>query len=112
MMEPGQRRKILGWGLFLFVVVGSATAWFALDTGFRTDNEALTVGENIPADEFDRRVRDYILNNPEVIAEAVQKLRARQQQAAEQTRREAAGAVRPVNGQDHILGDPGGGEIS
>jgi len=37
----------------------------------------------------------------------VQKLRARQQQAAEQTRREAAGAVRPVNGQDHILGDPG-----
>ncbi len=107
MMEPGQRRKILGWGLFLFVVVGSATAWFALDTGFRTDNEALTVGENIPADEFDRRVRDYILNNPEVIAEAVQKLRARQQQAAEQTRREAAGAVRPVNGQDHILGDPG-----
>ncbi len=106
MMEPGQRRKILGWGLFLFVLLGSVTAWFVLDTGFRTDNEALTVAENIPADEFDRRVRDYILNNPEVIAEAVQKLRARQQQAAEQTRREVAGAVRPVNGEDHILGDP------
>ena len=55
MIEPGQRRKNLGWGLFLFVVVGSVTAWFALDTGFRTDKEALTVAENIPADEFDRR---------------------------------------------------------
>ena len=107
MIESGQRRKILGWCLFLFVLVGSVTAWFVLDTGFRTDNEALTVAENTPADEFDRRVRDYILNNPEVIAEAVQKLRARQQQAAEQTRREAAGTVKPVDGEDHILGDPG-----
>lgn len=106
MIEPGQRRKILGWGLFLLVLLGSVTAWFALDTGFGTDNEALTVAENMPADEFDRRVRDYILNNPEVIVEAAQKLRARQQQAAEQTRREAAGAVKPVNGEDHILGDP------
>ena len=42
MIEPGQRRKILGWCLFLFVLVGSVTAWFVLDTGFRTDNEALT----------------------------------------------------------------------
>jgi protein-disulfide isomerase len=35
----------------------------------------------------------------------MQKLRAQQQQAAEQTRREAAGAVKPVDGEDHILGD-------
>ena len=107
MIEPGQRRKILGWCLFLFVLVGSVTAWFVLDTGFRTDNEASTVAENIPAAEFDRRVRDYILNNPEVIAEAAQKFRARQRQTAAQTRSEAAGAVKPVDGEDHILGDPG-----
>ena len=106
-IEPGQRRKVFGWCLFVFVLVGSVTAWFVLDTGFRTDNAALTVAENMPADEFDRRVRDYILNNPEVIAEAAQKLRARQRQAATQTRSEAAGAVKPVDGEDHILGDPG-----
>ena len=51
-------------------------------------------------------VREYILNHPEVIVEAVQKLRAQQQQAADQQRRAAAGAVKPTNGEDHILGDP------
>jgi len=107
MVELARRRKILGWCLSLFVVVGSVTAWWVLGIGFRANEEALSAADNIPPDEFDRRVRDYILNNPEVIAEAVQKLRARQQQAAEQTRREAAGAVKPVDGEDHVLGDPG-----
>jgi len=106
MIEPGQRQTILGWSVFLFVLVGSVTAWFFLETSFRTNNGALAVTEDIPADEFGRRVRDYILNNPEVIAEAVQVLRVRQQQAAKQTRREAAAAVKPVNGEDHILGKP------
>ncbi len=49
-------------------------------------------------------VRNYILNHPELIIEAAQRLRAQQQRADEQRRREAAGAVRPVNGEDHILG--------
>jgi len=51
-------------------------------------------------------VREYILNHPEVMVEAAQKLRARQRQADAQRRREAAGSVRPVNGEDHILGSP------
>ena len=49
-------------------------------------------------------VRDYILNHPEVIVEAAQTLRARRQRADEQRRREAAGSVKPVNGEDHIIG--------
>ncbi len=49
-------------------------------------------------------VRNYILNHPELIIEAAQRLRAQQQQADEQRRREAAGTVKPVNGEDHILG--------
>ena len=49
-------------------------------------------------------VREYILNHPEVLTEAVQMLRARRQRADEQRRREAAGSVKPVNGEDHILG--------
>lgn len=51
-------------------------------------------------------VRDYIRNHPEIIAEAIQELQAKQQQAAEERRREAAVAVRPVDGKDHIRGDP------
>ena len=49
-------------------------------------------------------VRDYIRNHPEVLVEAAQALRAQRQRAAEQRRREAAGKVKPVNGEDHILG--------
>jgi protein-disulfide isomerase len=97
----------MGWGLFLLVVVALVTAWFVLGTGTRTENEASTVAENMSDDEFDRRVHDYLLNNPEVIVQAVQELRLQQQQAAEQTRREAVGAVKPVDGEDHIMGDPG-----
>jgi protein-disulfide isomerase len=105
LLQP--RRKIIGWSLFLLALVALGTAWFVLGTGARTDNGASTVAESMPDDEFDRRVHDYLLNNPEVIVQAMQKLRAQQQQAAEQTRREAAGAVKPVDGEDHILGDPG-----
>jgi protein-disulfide isomerase len=51
-------------------------------------------------------VRDYILKHPEVITEAIQNLRAKQQQAAEQTRRKAASSVKPTDDKDHILGNP------
>ncbi len=56
--------------------------------------------------DIEEIVRDYILNHPEVIVEAIQRLRAQQKQAQEQKRREAAGAVKPVDGEDHILGNP------
>ncbi len=56
--------------------------------------------------DIEEIVREYILNHPEVIVEAIQRLRAQQKQAQEQTRREAAGAVKPVDGEDHILGNP------
>ncbi len=51
-------------------------------------------------------VRDYILSHPEVIVEAIQRLRVQQRQAEEQRRRQAAGAAKPVDGEDHILGNP------
>ena len=49
-------------------------------------------------------VRDYILNHPEVMIEAAQRLRAQRQRAEDERRREAASGVRPVNGEDHIIG--------
>ncbi len=51
-------------------------------------------------------VRDYLLNHPEVILESVEKLRIRQQKAAEQKRRETADAVKAVDAADHVRGNP------
>ena len=56
--------------------------------------------------DIEEIVRDYILSHPQVILDAVQRLRVEQQQAEDQRRREATSAVRPVNGEDHILGNP------
>src|SRR5258705_2287374 len=66
-----------------------------------------------PAAGFDEKqiksiqeiVHQYILDHPEVIVEAMQKLQARQQQAEDQRLREAAGSVKPVAAEDHIRGD-------
>ncbi len=56
--------------------------------------------------DIEEIVREYILNHPEIILESLQQLRAEQQQAKEQKRLDAAGAVKPVDGEDHLLGNP------
>ena len=56
--------------------------------------------------DIEEIVREYILNHPEVLLESVQRLQAQEQLAQEQKRRESAGAVKPVDSEDHILGDP------
>lgn len=55
--------------------------------------------------DIEEIVRDYILNHPEIIADAIQKLQSKQRLAAEQKRRAAAGTVKPVDGNDHIRGN-------
>ncbi len=49
-------------------------------------------------------VREYILNLPEIVAEAIRKLQVQEEQADEQSRREAAKGVKPVNDDDHTMG--------
>jgi protein-disulfide isomerase len=56
--------------------------------------------------EIGESIRQYLLDHPEVIGEAIQKLQAQQQQAEEQRRQEAASAVKPVGPSDHIFGNP------
>ena len=51
-------------------------------------------------------VREYIINHPEVLLESVQRMQAQERLAQEQKRRESAGAVKPVDDEDHILGSP------
>ncbi len=93
------RRSVAAAALTLGLTV-TAPAW--------ASHQSRAVGE-FDVDEsrdIEEIVRDYILNHPEVIVEAIQRLRAQQQQAEEQRRREAAGAAKPVDGEDHILGNP------
>ena len=50
-------------------------------------------------------IHQYILDHPEVIVEAMQKMQAQQQQAEDLRLREAAKSVKPVAAEDHIRGD-------
>ncbi|MFA6031374.1 MAG: DsbA family protein [Myxococcota bacterium] len=61
---------------FLMLVI--ATAWLALGPGLH--GQAMAAGE-MSQDEFDKRVHDYILANPDVVMQALQSLDARQREA-------------------------------
>lgn len=79
--KSGRRRQPLAWALLALTLVGLVVAWFLLDPGFRSERSAESVAADMPQDEFDRRVRDYLLSNPEVIIEAIQRLEAQQRAA-------------------------------
>ncbi len=100
-MEAQSRvRRLVAAAALTLVLTVTAPAW--------ASHQSRAVGE-FDVDEsrdIEEIVRDYILNHPEVIVETIQRLRAQQQQAEEQRRRKAAGAAKPVDGEDHILGNP------
>lgn len=91
--------------------IGTLTVAFGLAFGspVRAAEHNLLAGKLTPDDRkaIEEIVREYILNNPEIIFEAADKVRAKEEQAAEEKRREAAGAVRKVDSQDHVRGNPG-----
>jgi protein-disulfide isomerase len=69
------------WLAVPLLVIAAIVAWIALDPGFRgAGSEAST---EIASDAFGRRVRDYLLEHPEVIMEAVGRLEARKRAAEE-----------------------------
>ena len=76
-------RKLLGWLLVPLLVVVAAGAWFAFDPAFRLGRPAPDVSAALPKDVFEQRVRDYILDNPEIIMEAAQRFEQRQRAAEE-----------------------------
>ncbi len=75
------------WFVPLSLVVGAGVAWFALDSGFRGTGSNETTA--MASDAFEQRVHDYLLKNPEVIMEAVQRLETRSR-AAEESEAQAA----------------------
>jgi protein-disulfide isomerase len=76
--KAGARK--LGWLLLPIALLVAGVAWFALDPGFRGSEHPPEA--TLPDDELDRRIRAYILDHPEVIVEAMQRLQARQRAAA------------------------------
>ena len=78
-----------GFLLLPLLLIIAASAWYLLDPGFRAGQQPTTASENLPQDAFERRVRDYLVANPEVIVEAMQNLE-RKQREAEQTEAQAA----------------------
>lgn len=78
-----------GFLLLPLLLIIAAGAWYLLDPGFRAGQQPTTASENLPQDAFERRVRDYLVANPEVIVEAMQNLE-RKQREAEQTEAQAA----------------------
>lgn len=91
-------RRFLGIMLALGLIA-SSQAWAADSNG----DGQLDRGQGAAIEKL---IHDYIINHPEVILESVQRLQARQQQQQEERMRQAAGAVKPVTSEDHILGDP------
>jgi protein-disulfide isomerase len=73
--------RFLHWIALALVLAGGVAAWFLLDPGFRSGRPSEEIASNMPQDEFERRVRDYLLANPEVILEAMQSLEERRRTA-------------------------------
>lgn len=71
-------RRLVGWLLFPLLLVVAIGTWFVFDPGFRWGYRASSVAADMSTDEFDRRVRDYLMAHPDIIVQAVNQLEARQ----------------------------------
>lgn len=110
----GDGRKIsatlVGWVVLATILVGAGAAWFMLDPGFGVLRDRLDAATAKSGDGFERRVREYLLENPEVIVEAMQRLQARQR-TAQQSGAQAILKTRS----DEIFRDPAspvGGDLA
>ena len=101
-MTSGSRSLIprsVWWLVPPLLVVATIVAWFALDPGFHRTGANTATG--MASDEFGRRVRDYLLEHPEVIMEAAGRLEARTR-AAEESEAQVALKART----DEVFRDP------
>lgn len=84
MTDKTTSKRIISWLIVPLVLVGAVAAWLAFDPGFRWGHQSTTVATDVPKDEFERRVRDFLMGHPEVIMQAVDQLQT-SQRANEET---------------------------
>jgi|SRR6266567_2174458 len=77
-VRPKRSPKLFGWLLMPLALLVAVGAWFTFDPAFGRRNGGAQFAANMPKDEFEQRVRAYLLEHPEVIAEAINRLEARQ----------------------------------
>jgi protein-disulfide isomerase len=84
------------------LLIAAGAAWFAIGATAQQSAPVPATSETpVELDEFEQRVREFLLNNPEVIMEALQVLQDRQRAAeAENLKRTIA------ERRDEILNDP------
>ena len=83
-MNPNSSR-IISWVLVSLAIVGMAGAGFALDPGMQWvrglgATAAAEAASAMSKAEFEQRVHAYLLEHPEVVAEAISRLEARQRE--------------------------------
>jgi len=90
--------RFVAWVLVPLVIAIAAAAWFLLDPGFRSAPKSAA---GTPKNEFEQRVRDYLLEHPEVIIEAIERYQERKR-GAEQSEAQAVLKARA----DEVFRDP------
>lgn len=97
---------VLGWLLVPLVFIVVIGALFALDPGFQwgrgfSEAAAAEKTATMSKDEFERRVHEYLLEHPEAVAEAINRMEAQQrEQEAKQ------GQVALQSHADEVFRDP------
>jgi protein-disulfide isomerase len=81
MTRPAKAQIV--WGIVAVVVVAAIAFGLTVDPGLQRLRASLGSGPGLSQAAFEQRVRAYLLEHPEVIAEAVQRLEARRQASAE-----------------------------
>jgi len=99
---PQSYSKIFGWMLLPLILLGVAGIGLASERRVLHPSKSVRVVAEMPQDEFEQRVRRYLLEHPEVIKEAIDRLEARQ---AEQDAAQVTTVLKEHA--DEIFRDPG-----
>ena len=76
--RPRSYSKIFAWALLPLILIATAGVWFGTERSVLRLPKA--VAAEMSQDEFEQRVRNYLLEHPEVIADAINRLQERQAQ--------------------------------
>lgn len=75
--------RLIVWSTLPLLLIIAAGIWFALDPGFRREQQTTRALANMPEDVFEQRVQRFILDHPEVIAASLDRMEARRRAADE-----------------------------